>query len=169
MAHALFCFIVGVVWYRTVLLIYITWHWANNTIIPVSVQQPWWIWVNRWHRFIGTLRYNHCKLRDHFVHAPSQWETTLHYNVVSHWLDPFTKWSLQTQINLNKNRVHSFWNILFVYNAEKNKEISTTALDSLFSSTTVPSPANRDPIVSSHLPKLRLLLTFRAPKMSRMN
>ena len=74
----------------------------------------------------------------------------------------------ETQINLNKNRVPIFWNILFVYNAEKkNKEISTTALDSLFSSTTVPSPANRDPIVSSHLPKLRLLFTFRARKCQR--
>ena len=25
-------------------------------------------------------------IRDHFVHAHSQWETTLHCNVVSHWL-----------------------------------------------------------------------------------
>ena len=56
--------------------------------------------------------------RDHFVYAPSQWETTLHCNVishwlgadvyapsqwktmlqcnvVSHWLDAYTKWSLQ--------------------------------------------------------------------------
>ena len=32
--------------------------------------------------------------RDHFVHAPSQWEMTLQYNVVSHWLGAFTKWSL---------------------------------------------------------------------------
>ena len=29
-----------------------------------------------------------------FVYAPSQWETTLQYNVVSHWLGAFTKWSL---------------------------------------------------------------------------
>ena len=27
------------------------------------------------------------------VHAPSQWETTLQCNVVSHWLGAFTKWS----------------------------------------------------------------------------
>ena len=33
-------------------------------------------------------------LIDHFVNAPSQWETTLHRNVVSHWLGAFTKWSL---------------------------------------------------------------------------
>ena len=30
----------------------------------------------------------------HFVNAPSQWETTLHCNVVSHWLGTFIKWSL---------------------------------------------------------------------------
>ena len=32
--------------------------------------------------------------RDHFVHAPSRWETTLHCNVVSHWLGAYTLWSL---------------------------------------------------------------------------
>ena len=32
--------------------------------------------------------------RDHSVHAPSQWETTLHCNVVPHWLVTYTKWSL---------------------------------------------------------------------------
>ena len=35
----------------------------------------------------------HCS-RDQSVHAPSQWETTLHCNVVSHWLGAYTKWSL---------------------------------------------------------------------------
>ena len=33
-------------------------------------------------------------VRDLSVHAPSQWETTLHCNVVSHWLCTYTKWSL---------------------------------------------------------------------------
>ena len=32
--------------------------------------------------------------RDHFVHAPSQWETMLHFNVVSHWLGAYAKYSL---------------------------------------------------------------------------
>ena len=32
--------------------------------------------------------------RDHFVYGPSQWETTLHNNVISHWLGTYTKWSL---------------------------------------------------------------------------
>ena len=40
----------------------------------------------------------HATLRDHFVNAPSQWEMTLHCNVVSHWLGAYTKWSLKTWI-----------------------------------------------------------------------
>ena len=35
-------------------------------------------------------------VRDHFVNAPSQWETTLHCNVVSHWLGAYTKWSRES-------------------------------------------------------------------------
>ena len=31
---------------------------------------------------------------DHIVYAHSQWETTLHCNVVSHLLNAYTKWSL---------------------------------------------------------------------------
>ena len=31
--------------------------------------------------------------RDHFVYVPSQWETMLHYNIVSHWLGAYAKWS----------------------------------------------------------------------------
>ena len=32
--------------------------------------------------------------RDHFVYVPSQWETALPYNIISHWLGTHTKWSL---------------------------------------------------------------------------
>ena len=35
------------------------------------------------------------KFRDHFVNAPSQWEMTLHCNIVFHWIGAFTKWSLK--------------------------------------------------------------------------
>ena len=31
-----------------------------------------------------------CLYRDHFVYASSQWETTLHCNVASHWLGTYT-------------------------------------------------------------------------------
>ena len=34
--------------------------------------------------------------RDHFVYAPSQWETTIHCMVVSRWLGPYPKWSLHS-------------------------------------------------------------------------
>ena len=47
-----------------------------------------------------TLQANNCIVislyfwRGHFVNALSQWETTWHCNVVSHWQDAYTKWSL---------------------------------------------------------------------------
>ena len=34
--------------------------------------------------------------RDPYVHAPSQWETTLHCKVASRWLGAYTNWSLMT-------------------------------------------------------------------------
>ena len=40
------------------------------------------------------IRYDCNISKDHFVNAPSQWEVTLHCNVVSLWLGAFTKWSL---------------------------------------------------------------------------
>ena len=43
--------------------------------------------------------------RDHFVCAPSQWET-LQCNVVSHWLGAYTKWSL---LLYYKNNMTSIW------------------------------------------------------------
>ena len=32
--------------------------------------------------------------RDHFVNELIQWEMTLQFNVVSHWLSPYPEWSL---------------------------------------------------------------------------
>ena len=37
---------------------------------------------------------------DHFVHAPSQWETMLHCNIVSQWLGVYTKWSVQEMFGI---------------------------------------------------------------------
>ena len=36
-----------------------------------------------------------CRVRDPFVYARSQWETTLHCTLISHWLGAYTKWYLQ--------------------------------------------------------------------------
>ena len=42
----------------------------------------------------------HYSSRDHFVYAPSQWDMTLQCNVISHWVDAFTKWSLLMSIKV---------------------------------------------------------------------
>ena len=47
-------------------------------------------------------------IRDHFVNVPSQWETMLHCNVISHWLGAFTKWSLK----ITTTNLHIFWDIM---------------------------------------------------------
>ena len=45
------------------------------------------VWLDLFHVFI-------CRIvTDHVVYVPSQWETMLHCNVVSHWLGTYTKWS----------------------------------------------------------------------------
>ena len=46
--------------------------------------------LNQW-----WLRYISQVCRDHFVYASSQWDVVLHCNIVSHWLDAYTKWSLR--------------------------------------------------------------------------
>ena len=48
------------------------------------------------HKLRARLRWLHCASngRDHFVNVPSQWETMLQCNVISHWHRTFTKWSL---------------------------------------------------------------------------
>ena len=45
-------------------------------------------------------RFTFCK--DHFVHAPIQWEMALHCNAASHWLGAYTEWPLFTICNLIK-------------------------------------------------------------------
>ena len=51
--------------------------------------------------------------RDHSVHAPCQWETPLHRNVVSYWLEAYTKWSLHVPnislSQLKKKSLFSFF------------------------------------------------------------
>ena len=39
-------------------------------------------------------------LRDHSGYGLSQWETTLHCNIVSHWLSPYPEWSLALEVHL---------------------------------------------------------------------
>ena len=52
-------------------------------------------------RWLGALKMEHMqaewwpRCRGYSLHAPSQWETTLHCNVVSHCLGAYTIWSLK--------------------------------------------------------------------------
>ena len=55
-------------------------------------------------------------IHNHVVYAPSQWETTLHCNVVSYWLDAYTQWSLI----LTRNNCNSK---LFPGTTDQNPEI----------------------------------------------
>ena len=52
--------------------------------------------TGRWVKdfIIDVFSKNGITCKDHFVYAPSQWDTTLHYNVVSNWRGAYTKWSL---------------------------------------------------------------------------
>ena len=70
-------------------------HYRDKTIlrpsylhneIPYTGKMTSLYWINP----LVTL----CIHSDHFVYVPSQWETTLQCNVVSHWLGACTKWSL---------------------------------------------------------------------------
>ena len=63
---------------------------GNHIICYKNFEKQW---------LFGTYSYLPSYFRDHFVYASSQWETTLHCNVVSHWLDTLTKWSLVTSSN----------------------------------------------------------------------
>ena len=69
--------------------------------------------------------------RDNFLYAPSQWETTLQYNVVSHWLSAYTKWSpimrwmLQPLTNKHTDRTrkkHKWQHTVHQYHYEKHLE-----------------------------------------------
>ena len=50
----------------------------------------------------------------HFVIVPSQWETTSHCNVISHWLGTFTKWSMNTWYSIYSLCFNSISYFLFI-------------------------------------------------------
>ena len=56
-------------------------------------------WLTKYHeilRHIGCQRKRPFRNISLFMHVPSQWETTLQCNGVSHWLGAYTKWSLDS-------------------------------------------------------------------------
>ena len=51
-------------------------------------------WSQRIHTLLCFALIDTGYFRVYFVNVPSQWETTLHYNVGSHWQSAYIKWSL---------------------------------------------------------------------------
>ena len=73
--------------------------------------------------------------RDHFVNVPSQWETTLQCNVVSHWLGAFTKCSLELPVPSQcwemierANIFYASWNIFSTKRAKLRCQWSMSQL-----------------------------------------
>ena len=59
-------------------------------------------WCEGFRKLLDHMQLDKVHSRDHFVYAPSQWETTLQCNVVSHWLGALTKWSLYIDISCSQ-------------------------------------------------------------------
>ena len=81
-------------------------HFASDMLFLYSLPASllvfrWLLWLCLI-AFSGALKLNDvafcllgmCLFRDHFLCVSSQWETTLHCNVVSHWLGAYPKCSL---------------------------------------------------------------------------
>ena len=69
-------------------------QWPWQSVSDLGILWPWQA-VKPFSEYILFIsRKQRKNTRDHFVHAPSQWEMTLHCNVISHWLGAYTKWSL---------------------------------------------------------------------------
>ena len=66
--------------------------WGHKTTIIAHVNNKDCL---LWHTWLRHLWQGHeaINIRDHFVYTPSQWEMTLQCNVISHWLDAYTRWS----------------------------------------------------------------------------
>ena len=60
-----------------------------------SRKVPGWIKLINYASIWFCSLYMYIQYVDNFVYGLSQWETTLHCNVASHWLSPYTKWPLQ--------------------------------------------------------------------------
>ena len=67
----------------------------STAVCVIAAQQLW-----DQHHLRSTWWGTHPLIQNHFVNAPSQWETTLQCNVVSHWLGAFTKWTLPIWIEM---------------------------------------------------------------------
>ena len=60
--------------------------------VPLYLAENCWVLIRNFRRAV--VRQDYDINRNHCGYTSCQWETTLHCNVVSHWLGAYTKWSL---------------------------------------------------------------------------
>ena len=66
-------------------------QWSSIITRPIAI----WNCVKRKNKHGKKIRLCTHKNRDQSRYGLSQWEMTLHCNVISYWLSPHTEWSLQ--------------------------------------------------------------------------
>ena len=72
---------------------------CTRLVMSQGQQRSMEIWKTCWHPGEACVIWV-IIIRDHFAYAPSQREMALQCNVVSHWLDAFTKWSLNSLVHV---------------------------------------------------------------------
>ena len=83
---------------------------CSTTVMIVYIQALYTIYAWLWNNQCKVcLNFPYC--RDHYVCAPSQWETALQCNAVPHWLGAYTKWVLYRVVNSvgTLNLWHVYW------------------------------------------------------------
>ena len=70
---------------------------VHSTLIPVAIDPG--VWLDCW----VPIKFNQDMTQGHSVYGLSQWEATLHCNVVSHWLSPYPEWSLWLKLSSVKS------------------------------------------------------------------
>ena len=85
------------------------WHPVSPTLtVVLDICQIYWP-IHVLISYLCGCHIDHPSHRDHFVFAPSQWETTLHCYVVSHWLGAYTKLPLLTQYHSSSLSAIILW------------------------------------------------------------
>ena len=59
------------------------------------------------------------RIREHSGYGFSQWETTLHCNVVYHWLNPYTEWFLGMIVHANEGPLRVWITLIYTKPSQK--------------------------------------------------
>ena len=94
--------------------------WINHeTCVKYTIQRLWCqckiqiVLLSHQFTIISVIAWSYSML-SHFVYAPSQWETTLQRNVISHWLGAYKEWALRVCRAGGAWRPWMYWRRSFV-------------------------------------------------------